>query len=93
MKLVKKTCPNCGYIIQNYTKDNTHGMIGIGIPYTSCPSCKTILIEKNIKEKNMLTTFDYIRMWFWNIFTALIFRSLLKISKTRIKKIRRKIKK
>lgn len=72
MKLVKKTCPNCGYIIQNYTRDNTYGMVNIGIPYTECPECNSILINKNIKEANMLTTFDYIRICFWDILGSLI---------------------
>ena len=41
-KYVKKICPNCNCVIQNYKSDNTYGMVDIGIPFEICPNCKTI---------------------------------------------------
>lgn len=62
-RYVKKICPNCGFVIQNYKLDNTYGLINIGISFEICPQCKIILIKKGIKEVNMMNTFDYIRIF------------------------------
>ena len=62
-RYVKKICPNCGYVIQNYKLDNAYGLINIGIPFEVCPQCKTFLIKKGIKEVNMMNSFDYIRIF------------------------------
>lgn len=76
-RYVKKICPNCDYVIQNYTLDNTYGMVDIGIPFEICPKCQTLLLKKNIKEFNMLTKFDYVRMWFWNILSSLLLSGII----------------
>lgn len=83
-KYVKKICPNCNCVIQNYKSDNTYGMVDIGIPFEICPNCKTILIKKNIKEINMLTSIDYIRIWFWNIISGIILGGLISLFITAI---------
>ena len=59
-------------------------MVDIGIPFEICPNCKTILIKKNIKEINMLTSIDYIRIWFWNIISGIILGGLISLFITAI---------
>lgn len=71
-RYVKKICPNCGFVIQNYKLDNTYGLINIGIPFEICPQCKTILIKKGIKEINMMNSFDYIRIVFRDFIGAIL---------------------
>lgn len=78
-RYVKKICPNCNYVIQNYKLDNTYGMIDIGIPFEICPQCQTILIKKNIKEINMMSKIDYIKIWLWNISSGIILGGLFSL--------------
>jgi len=72
-KYVKISCPKCNYVIHPWHLNNSYGMVGIGIPFEQCPNCSSLLIKKNIKEVTMLTTLDYIRMWFWNVLGGVIF--------------------
>lgn len=72
-RYVKLTYPNCKYVLQNYTLDNTYGMIDIGEPLEICPNCKNILIRKNIKEINMMSKFDYFRMYTCCVISGIFF--------------------
>lgn len=73
MIYIKKTCPKCGKLIQNWKSDSESTMLNIGIPFEQCPSCKTLLIKPKTKEVNMLTTGDYIVMFLRDSFLSLLF--------------------
>lgn len=71
-RYIKLICPHCNKIIKNWHRDNTYGMTDIGIPFETCPYCDNIIMKKGIKEKNMLTKFDYIKMWTTNILSGML---------------------
>lgn len=78
-RYVKKWCPHCRYVIQNYALDNTYGMMDVGEPLIVCPNCHKLIIQKNIKEVNMMTKFDYLRIWINNILTGLFLSFIISI--------------
>lgn len=76
---IKKTCPNCNHIIENWHLDNGYWILNIGNPIVICPSCKTILVDKNIKEAIMLKWYDYLRIIISDIICSLVAAGLLLI--------------
>ena len=71
-RYIKLSCPNCGRTIKDWHLNNTYGMTEIGNPFETCPYCHTLIRKKGVKEKNMLTPFDYIKMWITNILGGLL---------------------
>ena len=71
-RYIKLICPNCEKVIKDWHLDNTYGMTEIGNPFELCPYCNTLIRKKGVKEKYMLTPFDYIKMWIVNIFGGLL---------------------
>ena len=78
-RYVKIWCPHCKYVIQNYTLDNTYGMTDIGEPLMVCPNCHRLIVKKNVKEVNMMTKFDYQKIWINNILTGLFLSFIVSI--------------
>lgn len=52
---VKKSCPHCGHVIQNWKMDNGYWITKIGEPFFMCPRCLKIIIDKKTKEYYMFT--------------------------------------
>ncbi len=59
---VTKKCGECGAIIEGRHSDAWNHITKIGVPFTKCPHCGCMNVDKHIKEYNMLNTLDYISM-------------------------------
>lgn len=77
MIYVTKRCGNCGETIVPRHIESWSHITKIGIPFTECPYCGSINVDKHIKEYTMLNAFDYVSMCVPSIFSGFFWGMLL----------------
>lgn len=69
MIYAKRTCPHCGEIVENWTRDYRD----LGEPYVQCLSCKKYMIRKHITEWELKNCFNKLCYMLMAVYTCILY--------------------